>query len=72
MTKEAFHNEKMYQVTMAMVRRMHSDGLIFPEEYAKVERIFLKKYKPLIGTVYAGMALTPCPSWGIYGEGWYK
>ena len=62
MTKEAFHNEKMYQVTMAMVRRMHSDGLISPEEYAKVERIFLKKYKPLIGTVYAGMALTPCPS----------
>ena len=54
---------------MAMVRRMHSDGLISPEEYAKVERIFFKKYKPLIGTVYAGMALTPCPSWGIYGEG---
>lgn len=57
---------------MAMVRRMHSDGLISPEEYAKVERIFFKKYKPLIGTVYAGMALTPCPSWGIYGEGGYK
>lgn len=62
MTKEEFHNEKMYQATMAMVRRMHSEGLISSEEYERVEQIFLKKYKPLIGTVYAGMALTPCPS----------
>lgn len=62
MTKEAFYNEKMYQATMAMVRRMHSEGLISLEEYERVERIFLEKYKPLIGTVYAGMALTPCPS----------
>ena len=62
MTKEEFHNEKMYQATMAMVRRMQSEGLISPEEYERVEQIFLKKYKPLIGTIYAGMALTPCPS----------
>lgn len=62
MTKEQFHNEKMYQATMDMVRRMHSDGLISLEEYERVEPIFLKKYKPLIGAVYAGMALTPCPS----------
>ena len=62
MTKEEFHNEKMYQATMAMVRRMHSEGLISLEEYERVEQIFLKKYKPLIGTVYAGRALTPCPS----------
>ena len=62
MTKEAFHNEKMYQATMGMVRRMYSEGLISLEEYERVERIFLEKYKPLIGTVYAGMALTPCPS----------
>ena len=62
MTKEQFHNEKMYQATMAMVRRMHSEGLISLKQYERVEQIFLKKYKPLIGTVYAGMALTPCPS----------
>lgn len=62
MTREEFHNEKMYQATMGMVRRMHSEGLISPEEYERVERIFLKKYKPLIGTVYAEIPLTPCPS----------
>ena len=55
MTREEFHNEKMYQATMGMVRRMYSEGLISPEEYERVEQIFLKKYKPLIGAVYAGM-----------------
>lgn len=47
---------------MGMVRRMHSEGLISQAEYGQMEQIFLEKYKPLIGTVYAGMALTPCPS----------
>ena len=62
MTKEAFHNEKMYQATMGMVRRMYSEGLISLEEYERVERIFLEKYKPLIGSIYAETPLTPCPS----------
>lgn len=62
MTKEQFQREKMYQATMGMVRRMHSAGLISQAEYGQMEQIFLEKYKPLIGTVYAGMALTPCPS----------
>ena len=62
MTKEQFQREKMYQATMGMVRRMLSEGLISQVEYGQMEQIFLEKYKPLIGTVYAGMALTPCPS----------
>ena len=62
MMKEAFQREKMYQATMGMMRRMLSEGLISSEEYAKVEQIFLEKYKPLIGSVYAEIPLTPCPS----------
>ena len=62
MTKEAFQREKMYQATMGMVRRMRSVELISSEEYAKIEQIFLEKYKPLIGSVYAEIPLTPCPS----------
>ena len=62
MTKEAFQREKMYQATMGMVRRMLSEGRISLEEYAKVEQIFLEKYKPLIGSIYAEIPLTPCPS----------
>ena len=62
MTKEQFQREKMYQATMGMVRRMRSAGLISSEEYVKVEQIFLEKYKPLIGSVYAEIPLTPCSS----------
>ena len=53
MMKKAFHRKKMYHATMGMVRRMRSAGLISSEEYAKVEQIFLEKYKPLIGSIYA-------------------
>ena len=53
MTKEAFQCEKMYQATMGMVRRMRSEGLISQAEYGQMEQIFLEKYKPLIGSIYA-------------------
>lgn len=62
MTKEQFQREKMYQATMGMVRRMLSEGLISQAEYRQMEQIFLEKYKPLIGSIYAEIPLTPCPS----------
>ena len=62
MTKEQFHNEKMYQATMGMVRRMLSEGIISEEEYQRVDKIFLEKYRPVIGTILSGMALTSVPS----------
>jgi len=45
-----------------MVRRMLSEGLISQAEYGQMEQIFLEKYKPLIGSIYAEIPLTPCPS----------
>ena len=62
MTKEQFQREKMYQATMGMVRRMLSAGLVSQAEYGQMEQIFLEKYKPLIGSIYAEIPLTPCPS----------
>ena len=62
MTKEQFQREKMYQAAMGMVRRMLSEGLISQAEYRQMEQIFLEKYKPLIGSIYAEIPLTPCPS----------
>lgn len=61
MTKEQFHNEKMYQATMGMVRRMLSDGIISEAEYRKVDEMFLEKYHPILGTVFADVALTSMP-----------
>ena len=62
MTKEQFQREKMYQATMGMVRQMLSEGLISQAEYGQMEQIFLEKYKPLIGSIYAEIPLTPRPS----------
>ena len=47
---------------MGMVRRMLSEGLISQAEYGQMEQIFLEKYKPLIGSIYAEIPLTPRPS----------
>lgn len=62
MTKEQFHNEKMYQATMGMVRRMLSEGIISQAEYDRMEHIFLEKYHPMIGTLFSDMALTSLQS----------
>ena len=61
MTKEQFHNEKMYQATMGMVRRMLSEGIISEEEYRQMDEIFLEKYSPVLGSVFSHTALTSLP-----------
>lgn len=53
MTKEEFHNEKMYQATMALARRMLREGLITEEEYHEADEIFTKKYQPVIGRLFS-------------------
>ena len=52
----------MYQATMGMVRRMLSEGIISEEEYQRVDKIFLEKYRPVIGTIFSDTALTSVPS----------
>lgn len=53
MSEKQMHNEKLYQATMSMVRRMLEDGLISEEEYRQIDTIFLEKYRPLFGTLFA-------------------
>ena len=50
-SKEDFRNEKLYQATMGMARKMLSEGLISEEEYRQIDTIFLAKYQPVFGTV---------------------
>ena len=57
MTKEEFHNEKMYQATMALARQMLRQGLITEEEYREVEAVFLKKYKPVLGEIFSNISV---------------
>lgn len=58
MSKEEFRNEKLYQTTMHLARKMLSDGLISEDEYRQIDTIFLEKYKPVFGTLFSDISLT--------------
>jgi hypothetical protein len=52
-SKEQLKNEKLYQATMSMVRRMLENGLISEEEYRQIDTMFLEKYHPVFGTLFS-------------------
>lgn len=58
MNKEDFRNEKLYQSTMNIARKMLSEGLISEEEYCQIDTIFREKYKPVFGTLFSDISLT--------------
>ena len=47
MSKEEFRNEKLYQTTMHLARKMLEEGVVSEEEYRRIDTIFLDKYKVL-------------------------
>lgn len=55
MSEKQMRDEKLYQATMSMARRMLGDGLISEEEYRQIDTIFLEKYRPVFGTLSAGI-----------------
>ena len=58
MSKEEFRNEKLYQTTMHLARKMLEEGIISEEEYRQIDTIFLEKYKPVFGTLFSDLSLT--------------
>ncbi len=58
MSKEEFRNEKLYQTTMHLARKMLKEGIISQEEYRQIDTIFLDKYQPLFGTLFSDISLT--------------
>ena len=57
MSKEEFKNEKLYQATMHIARKMFNEGLITEEEYRQIDTIFSEKYQPTLGTLFADVDL---------------
>lgn len=57
MNKEEFKNEKLYQATMHIARKMFNEGLITEEEYRQIDTIFSEKYQPTLGTLFADIDL---------------
>lgn len=58
MTEQQMRNEKLYLATMNIVKRMAEQGLITEEEYRQIDTIFLRKYRPVFGTLCAENPLT--------------
>lgn len=58
MSKEEFRNEKLYQTTMHLARKILDEGIISEEEYRQIDTIFLEKYKPVFGTLFSDISLT--------------
>lgn len=44
-----FESEKIYLITMSVVRSLLNKGLISNEEYIKVSEVFIKKYNSILG-----------------------
>ncbi len=58
MSKEEFCNEKLYQTTMYLARKMLKEGIISQKEYRQIDTIFLEKYQPVFGTLFSDISLT--------------
>ena len=56
MSKEEFRNEKLYQTTMHLARKMLSDGLISEDEYRQIDTIFRGKYRPILVSLQTEMS----------------
>lgn len=69
MDKQEFRNEKLYQTTMLMARKMHSEGIISDKEYEQIDTIFRAKYSPTLGTLFADISLTSGAERVIYSSG---
>lgn len=61
MNEEKFRDEKLYQTTMLLARKMLREGIISEEEYRQIDTIFLEKYRPFFGTLFSDIALTSEP-----------
>ena len=51
MNKEQFERESRYGAAMALAREMLNKGLISDKDYCKIDTIFKRKYRPIIGAL---------------------
>ena len=57
MNKVQMRRDKLYQITMSMVKKMLADGLISKEEYTKIDIEMKEKYKPIFSTLFSDIDL---------------
>ncbi len=60
MSKEQFENEKNYQVSMSLARKLLNDGTISEENYRDFDTKMQQKYNPTFGTLFTDINLDKC------------
>ena len=58
MSHELLLREARYQSSMRMFRTLLDKGIINQGDYAEAEHLMREKYHPLLGTLFADIALT--------------
>lgn len=58
MDKEQFRAERLYLMSLSVAKSMLRQGVISKEEFAEIDTILLKKYRPTLGTLLSGKPLT--------------
>jgi len=53
MNKNDFARERLYQTTMAIARTMLKRNLLTMDEFYKLDKMMLEKYRPLLGGLSA-------------------
>ena len=61
LSKKEFKNEKLYQTTMFIARKMIKERIITENEYHQIDTIFTEKYSPIFGTLFSDILLTSEP-----------
>lgn len=58
MENKRFRDELLYQTAMKQARDMLEMGVIDERDYRNIRRLFIEKYRPIIGTLSAEIELT--------------
>ena len=57
MSEAEFRNEKLYQTTMSIAKKLLTEGIISRSDYCQIDTMFRKKYKPVFGTLFSDISL---------------
>lgn len=51
MTHDQFQREKNYRMSISIAKSMLSNGVITEQDYRKIDRLLIIRYKPVIGAL---------------------
>lgn len=58
MDKRDFRVERLYLMSRSVAESMRKKGILSEDEFAQIDTILLKKYRPTLGTLLSGKPLT--------------